>query len=210
MTIYNLHSSVVGAHHSGAHILPPDGKNECDEDAEIFEFDVSLNGARALNEAEIALLQRCRVQLMQKPEKPLHCAGIQGNLMVVSVELADLIEQLCPAQHQIIRLSNVWFKRAKEPSPGRYAAVLVMAYTRTVDLDRSNIYRTYLPHLEKTAVVFTGSTLKTRVVFAAAEMGKTLWADDVTGALFCSEQFKEVVEAMPGLSGYDFGPCTEV
>lgn len=124
--------------------------------------------------------------------------------MVVSVELADLIEQLCPRNIRSYPCQMCGSKPQKEPSPGRYAAVLVMAYTRTVDLERSNIHRSYLPHLDKTAVVFTSSTLNSRVVFAAAEMGKTLWADDVTGALFCSEQFKEAVEAMPGPVGLSF------
>lgn len=85
MTIYRVDVSLVAAHRIGAHILPPDGKNLCDdEDAEGFWFSPSLDGARALNDAEVSVLQRSRIELMQRPVRPLHCAGIHHNLMIVS------------------------------------------------------------------------------------------------------------------------------
>ena len=210
MTIYNLHSSVVDAHHSGAHILPPDGKDASDDDAEIFNFVPSLHGARLLNEKEVSLLQRSRVNLMQKPEKPLHCAGIIDNLLIASSDFVDLVEELCPGCHQAVPLQHVWFKRAKEPSPGRYFGLLIAGYTRTVDLERSNIYRKKLPQFELPVVLLTGATVSTRVVYAQAANRLPIWADDATGAVFCTESFRARVNGLPGLSGLEFLDCTEI
>ena len=124
MTICRVDVSLVAAHHIGAHIWPPDGKNLCDdEDAEGFWFSPSLDGARALNDAEVSVLRRSRIELMQKPVRPLHSAGIHHNLMIVSTEFAALAEAMAPGRHQFVPLSDVWFQKAKEPSPGRYLAV---------------------------------------------------------------------------------------
>ena len=67
MTIYRVDVSLVAAHRIGAHIWPPDGKDPGDEDAEMFFFAPSRNGARALNVTEVSLLQRSRIELMKNP-----------------------------------------------------------------------------------------------------------------------------------------------
>ena len=107
MKIYRVDVSLVAAHHIGAHIWPPDGKDPGDEDAEMFFFAPSLNGARALNVAEVSLLQRSRIELMQNPARPLHSAGIHRNLMIVSTEFAAMAEEMAPGRHQFVPLSDV-------------------------------------------------------------------------------------------------------
>lgn len=210
MTIYRVDVSLVAAHRIGAHILPPDGKSLCDEDAEGFWFSPSLDGARALTEAEVSLLQRSRIQLMQRPVRPLHSAGIHHNLMIVSSEFAAMAEELAPGRHQFVPLSDVWFYKAKEPSPGRYLAALIMDYAPTVDLDKSRIMRTFLPHLQKTAVRLSAIYPVQRVVRTDTALGRSLWADEVTGAIFCTEDFCKQAKALGGTLGLGFGECTEI
>ena len=210
MTIYRVDVSLVAAHRIGAHILPPDGKSLCDEDAEGFWFSPSLDGARALTEAEVSLLQRSRIQLMQRPVRPLHSAGIHHNLMIVSSEFAAMAEELAPGRHQFVPLSDVWFYKAKEPSPGRYLAALIMDYAPTVDLDKSNIVRQFLPHLQKTAVRLSAIYPVQRVVRTDTALGRSLWADEATGAIFCTEDFRKRAKALGGTLGLVFGECTEI
>ena len=210
MTIYRVDVSLVAAHRIGAHILPPDGKSLCDEDAEGFWFSPSLDGARALTEAEVSLLQRSRIQLMQRPVRPLHSAGIHHNLMIVSSEFAAMAEELAPGRHQFVPLSDVWFYKAKEPSPGRYLAALIMDYAPTVDLDKSNIVRQFLPHLQKTAVRLSAIYPVQRVVRTDTALGRSLWADEATGAIFCTEEFRKRAKALGGTLGLVFGECTEI
>lgn len=210
MTIYRVDVSLVAAHRIGAHILPPDGKSLCDEDAEGFWFSPSLDGARALTEAEVSLLQRSRIQLMQRPVRPLHSAGIHHNLMIVSSEFAAMAEELAPGRHQFVPLSDVWFYKAKEPSPGRYLAALIMDYAPTVDLDKSRIMRTFLPHLQKTAVRLSAIYPVQRVVRTDSALGRSLWADEATGAIFCTEEFRKRAKALGGTLGLVFGECTEI
>lgn len=210
MTIYRVDVSLVAAHRIGAHILPPDGKSLCDEDAEGFWFSPSLDGARALTEAEVSLLQRSRIQLMQRPVRPLHSAGIHHNLMIVSSEFAAMAEELAPGRHQFVPLSDVWFYKAKEPSPGRYLAALIMDYAPTVDLEKSNIVRQFLPHLQKTAVRLSAIYPVQRVVRTDTALGRSLWADEATGAIFCTEEFRKRAKALGGTLGLVFGECTEI
>ena len=211
MTICRVDVSLVAAHHIGAHIWPPDGKNLCDdEDAEGFWFSPSLDGARALNDAEVSVLRRSRIELMQKPVRPLHSAGIHHNLMIVSTEFAALAEAMAPGRHQFVPLSDVWFQKAKEPSPGRYLAVLIMDYASTVDLEKSNIVRQFLPQLQKTAVRLSAIYPVQRVVRTDTAMGRSLWADVVTGAIFCTEDFRKRAKALGGTLGLGFGECTEI
>lgn len=210
MTIYRVDVSLVAAHRIGAHILPPDGKSLCDEDAEGFWFSPSLDGARALTKAEVSLLQRSRIQLMQRPVRPLHSAGIHHNLMIVSSEFAALAEEMAPGKHQFVPLSDVWFYKAKEPSPGRYLAGLMMDYAPTVDLEKSRIMRTFLPHLQKTAIRLSAIYPVQRVVRTDTALGRSLWADEVTGAIFCTEDFRKRAKALGGTLGLVFGECTEI
>jgi len=210
VTIYRVDVSLVAAHRIGAHILPPDGKSLCDEDAEGFWFSPSLDGARALTEAEVSLLQRSRIQLMQRPVRPLHSAGIHHNLMIVSSEFAAMAEELAPGRHQFVPLSDVWFYKAKEPSPGRYLAALIMDYAPTVDLEKSNIVRQFLPHLQKTAVRLSAIYPVQRVVRTDTALGRSLWADEATGAIFCTEEFRKRAKALGGTLGLVFGECTEI
>lgn len=77
----------------------------------MFSFSPSLKGARALNEAEVSLLQRCRAELMQKPSRPLHSAGIHKNLTVISTEFAALAQELAPGRHQFVPLSDICFHK---------------------------------------------------------------------------------------------------
>lgn len=210
MTIYRVDVSLVAAHHIGAHIWPPDGKDPGDEDAEMFFFAPSLNGARALNVAEVSLLQRCRIELMQNPARPLHSAGIHRNLMIVSTEFAAMAEEMAPGRHQFVPLSDVWFQKAKEPSPGRYLAALVMDYAPTVDLEKSRIMRQFLPHLQKTAVRLSAIYPVQRVVRTDTALGRSLWADEATGAIFCTEDFRKRAKALDGTLGLSFGECTEI
>ena len=210
MKIYRVDVSLVAAHHIGAHIWPPDGKDPGDEDAEMFFFAPSLNGARALNVAEVSLLQRSRIELMQKPARPLHSAGIHRNLMIVSTEFAAMAEEMAPGRHQFVPLSDVWFQKAKEPSPGRYLAALVMDYAPTVDLEKSRIMRTFLPHLQKTAIRLSAIYPVQRVVRTDTALGRSLWADEVTGAIFCTEDFRKRAKALGGTLGLGFGECTEI
>lgn len=210
MKIYRVDVSLVAAHRIGAHILPPDGKDPGDEGAEMFFFAPSLNGARALNMAEVSLLQRSRIELMQKPARPLHSAGIHRNLMIVSTEFAAMAEEMAPGRHQFVPLSDVWFYKAKEPSPGRYLAALIMDYAPTVDLDKSRIMRTFLPHLQKTAVRLSAIYPVQRVVRTDSALGRSLWADEATGAIFCTEEFRKRAKALGGTLGLVFGECTEI
>lgn len=144
MTIYVVDVSFVAAHHIGADILPPDGKTQSDDDAELFFFCPSVHGTRALNESEISLLRRSRIELMQKPTRPLHSAGIHSNLMIVSNAFAALVEEMAPDRHQFVPLDDVWFRRSEEPSPGQYQALLIMDYAKTVDVDKSRVKGVYL------------------------------------------------------------------
>lgn len=210
MTIYRVDVSLVAAHRIGAHILPPDGKDPSDEDAEMFFFAPSLNGARALNDAEVSVLQRSRIELMQKPVRPLHSAGIHHNLMIVSTEFAAMAEEMAPGRHQFVPLSYVWFYKAKEPSPGRYLAGLIMDYAPTVDLEKSRIMRTFLPHLQKTAIRLSAIYPVQRVIRADTAKGRSLWADEATGAIFCTEDFRKRAKALGGTLGLGFGECTEI
>lgn len=210
MPIYKVSMSLVDAHRAGAHIWPPDGKKLTDEDAEMLWFTPDLHGARGLDAAEIALLRRCRVELMQKPAKPLNCAGYQHSLMIVRQELADLLDRMAPGKHQMIPLSNVWHERAKEPIQEGYLAVLIMDYALSLDLDRSEIVRSYLPHLDKTAVALTGTCPEQRVVRKETAASRSLWADAATGTLLCTEAARKQIEALPGLSGLRYDLCAEV
>lgn len=210
MKIYRVDVSLVAAHHIGAHIWPPDGKDPGDEDAELFSFSPSLNGPRALNGAEMSLLQRSRIELMQTPARPLHSAGIHKNLMIVSTEFAALAEAMAPGRHQFVPLSDVWFQKAKEPSPGRYLAALIMDYAPTVALEKSRIMRTYLPHLDKTSIRLSATYPVQRVVHAETATGRSLWADEVTGTIFCTEDFRKRAKALGGTLGLGFGECTEI
>jgi hypothetical protein len=210
MTIYQVQVSVVESYKVGAHIMPPDGKRTIDEDAELFSFAPSLNGARALNDREVSLLQRSRINLMQRPQKPLHSAGIHNNLMVVSQDLAHLIEEIAPGRHQIIPLSDVWFYKAKKPSPRQYSAILIMDYVHTVDLAQSDVQSHFIAHLGKTAIWLSAIFPDKRVVYTATSEGRHIWADDPTGAIFCTQEFKDRVEKMLGLNGLMFEPSREI
>jgi len=210
VTIYRVDVSLVAAHRIGAHILPPDGKRLSDEDAEGFWFSPSLDGARALNDAEVSLLQRSRIELMQKPTRPLHSAGIHKNLMIVSTDFAALAEKMAPGCHQFVPLSDVWFYKAKEPSQGCYLAALIMDYVPTVDLEKSRIMRTYLPHLDKTSIRLSATYPVQRVVHTETASGRSLWADEVTGTIFCTGEFRKQAQSLSGTLGLDFGLCTEV
>lgn len=210
MTIYRVGVSLVAAHHIGAHILPPDGKNAWDEGAERFCFYPSVQGARGLNDSEISLLQRSRIELMQMPTRPLHSAGIHSNLMIVSNTFADLVEDMAPHRHQFVPLDDVWFKKAKEPSPGQYQAVLIMDYAQTVDVEKSAVSSVYLPKFERTSYLLAAVYPIERVVRSATAKGRNIWADEVTGTIFCNEDFKVRAEALKGTLGLDFGLCTEI
>ena len=84
MTICRVDVSLVAAHHIGAHIWPPDGKNLCDdEDAEGFWFSPSLDGARALNDAEVSVLRRSRIELMH--ELSPSWDQVEGKAMTVTL-----------------------------------------------------------------------------------------------------------------------------
>lgn len=176
----------------------------------MFWFNPSLHGARALNDAEVSLLQRCRVELMQKPSRPLHSAGIHKNLMVVSTAFAALAEELAPSRHQFVPLTDVSFYKEKQPSPGRYVGALIMDYAPTVDLEKSRIMRTYLPHLDKTSIRLSATYPVQRVVRTATASGRSLWADEATGAIFCTDKFRKRAKALDGKLGLEFGACTEV
>lgn len=210
MTIFRVDVSIVAAHRIGAHILPPDGNSATDEDAELFSFVPSLHGARALNDAEVSLLQRSRILLMQLPMRPLHSAGIHRNLMIVSTEFADLAERMSPGRHQFVPLPDVWLDSPAMRSPTPYVAALIMDYAPTVDLDRSRIVRTYLPHLDKTVIRLSSTSPDHRVVRSATARGRSLWADEVTGALFCTQAFRDAAEALGGTLGLGFDACTEL
>lgn len=176
----------------------------------MFWFSPSLNGARALNDAEVSLLQRSQIELMQKPARPLHSAGIHKNLMVVSTEFAALAEELAPGRHQFVPLANVSFYNGEQTSPDRYVAALIMDYSPTVDLEKSRIMRTYLPHLDKTSIRLSATYPVQRVVRTETALGRSLWADEVTGAIFCTDEFRRRAKALDGKLGLDFRDCTEV
>lgn len=207
--MYRVDVSLVAADRIGAHIWPPDGKSPSDEDVEMFSFSPSLNGARALNDVEVSLLQRSRIELMQKPARPLHSAGIHKNLMVVSSEFAALTEELAPGRHQFVPLAYVSFYNGEQTSPDRYVAALIMDYAPTVDLEKSRIMRTYLPHLDKTSIRLSATYPVQRVVRAETASGRSLWADEVTGAIFCTDEFRKRAKALGGKLGLDFGVCIE-
>lgn len=209
MAIFHLKSSYVESHRFGVHIWPPDGKRTIDEDAEIFSFVPSLNGARALNDAEVSLLLRSKVVVQHKRKKPLHIAGIHGNLLIVSQQISDLITEMSPGLHQIMPLTNLWYAGEKEPAPGLFCAVLILDYAHTVDLDRADVQRHYLEHLGQTAIWLSSIFPETCLIRAATGQGRHIWADNPTGAVFCSDTFRKRVLALAGLPGAVFAGCTE-
>lgn len=85
-----------------------------------------------------------------------------------------------------------------------------MDYAATVDLEKSRIIRTYFPHLDKTSVRLSATNPVQRVVRTATASGRSLWADEVTGAIFCTEEFRKRAKALDGKLGLDFGDCTEI
>lgn len=147
---------------------------------------------------------------MQKPTRRLHSAGIRYNLMIVSSAFAALMEETAPGKHQFVSLANVWFDECDESPRGGYLAALVMDYAPTVDLEKSRIRRTYLPHLDRTGIRLSALYPDQRVVRAETAKGRSLWADEVTGAIFCTDKFRKRAKALDGKLGLEFGDCTEI
>jgi hypothetical protein len=209
VAIYQVSNSYVASHHFGAQILPPDGKSAVEEGAEVFWFSPSMKAPRALDEGELSLLSRCRIQLSQRPQKPLHIAAIHDNLLIVDRQMAELIEELSPGIHQILPLNHVWFRGAKDPSPGLYCAVLVLDYAHTVDLERADVQRHYVEHLGVTSIWLAAVFPERRIIRAETGLDRHIWAADPTGAVFCSDAFRNRAMALPGLVGAVFQSCTE-
>jgi len=208
MQIFQIDSALVASHRFGVDVLPPDGKRRIDEGAEVFGFGPTLDGARAMDAGEVSLLQRSRIHLMQKQAKPLHCAGIHENLLFASTAFVGLIEDMSPGCHQVVPLHNVWFHKGTEPVPGTYSAVLIMDYAATVDLEHAKVRRTFVDHRNKTAIRLAAIFPKDRVIHAETGDGRHIWADDPTGAVFCSGAFRGRAEKLPGRLGITFAECT--
>lgn len=62
-----------------------------------------------------------------------------------------------------------------------------MDYAPTVDPDRSSILRTFVPHLDQTAIALSAVFPEERVARVEASAGRSLWADELTGAIFCTD-----------------------
>lgn len=110
MPIYQVDVSLVAAGNIGARICPPDVKRRIDEDAELFSFNPGVKGVRALNAAEVSLLQRGKIELVQKPDRPPQSAGINKKMMIVSSAFAALIEGSAPGSNQLVPLDDGHFR----------------------------------------------------------------------------------------------------
>lgn len=68
------------------------------------------------------------------------------------------------------------------------------------------------PHLDKTSIRLSATYPMQRVfhIATATATGRSLWADEVTGTIFCTDDFKHRAEALGGTLGPDFGICTEI
>lgn len=139
---------------------------------------------------------------------PLHCAGTCANLLFVSAALVEVIEDMSPGRHQLVPLRDVWFHQDTTPVPATYSAILIMDYARTVDLERAKARRTYVAHRNKTALRLVAIFPIDRVVHDHTHSGRHTWADDATGAVFCSNAFRARAEKLPGRLGMAFADCT--
>jgi hypothetical protein len=94
------------------------------------------------------------------------------------------------------------------PVEGRWFAMYVYTETPTIDLEKSELNETVLPHLDNRKI-YTLTTLRPecRIVDPQAAEGRHLWRDEVTKNIFCDGRFKRAVEERLPDSGISFETC---
>jgi len=127
--------------------------------------------------------------------------------IVVSERIAEVIERLEPGEHDLVKIPNLWSLGSQERVAQTYYFLNVYAKARTVDLESSKVSWVVRKNDGKNIPFLTARTTEKSVAYESAGDDRHLWRDDVTRAVFMSE---ELVQALRDLNvrGFRFLPCT--
>lgn len=128
--------------------------------------------------------------------------------MMVSAEIAAVIEELEPGLHELLEIKRVWSRSSGKEVERKFYFLNVYQTARTLDVDRSNVEKHERYRTGEEFYALNAMVPENLVLVPGAGEGRHLWRDDlVPRAAFMSNELKKMIESV-GARGFDFMATT--
>lgn len=124
--------------------------------------------------------------------------------IVVSAEIATVIEKLEPGLHDIIEIPRMWSLSSGREITRKFCFLHVYQTAKTIDLERSNAFKRIRPSTKQEYYYLQAMTPEDCVVLPGPTKTRHLWRDEIIPSeAFMSDRLKSEIEKL-GVRGFKF------